>query len=106
MSGLTATMGRVKGLLKNHALSASMLATVVDVPQIRLSAALRGATYLGAEEEARIFTLCNRCLKVIEAIRPLAIESGDGYTLRLLVNNGRDPEEIRALAMLLLEPNQ
>lgn len=107
MSGLTTTMGRVKGLLNRHKLlSASMLSTVVSVPQIRLSAALRGACYLGSEEEARVLTLATRCAALLEAILPLTIASGDGHTLKLLVENGRDVEEIRSIAMLLLEPNQ
>lgn len=104
---LTTTMGSLKGLLIQHRfLSASMLATVAEVPQIRLAAALRGVTYLGSEEEARLLTLAHRCVKVIEAILPLRIAPGDGATLKLLTNNGRDAEEIRTLTMMLLEPNQ
>ena len=102
---LSATMGRVKGLLKNRALSASMLAIVCDIPQVRLAAALRGTHYTGSEEEARILSLTMRCLKIIEAVLPFTVEAGDGYTLRQIVNNGRDPEEIRQIVMLLLEPS-
>lgn len=103
---LSTTMGRVRGLLnRNKLLSASMLAIVLNIPQIRLSAALRGAMYLGAEEESRVWTVANRCVEVLEAILPLTIASGDGHTLKLLVENGRDVEEVRSIAMLLLEPS-
>lgn len=103
---LTTTMGALRGLLDRHAfLSASMLATVSDVSQVRLAAALRGQCYLGSEKEAELSTLANRCVKVIEAILPLRIAPGDGQTLKLLVDSGRSEDEIRALAMMLLEPN-
>lgn len=102
---LTTAMGTLKGLLDRHAfLSANMLSTVADIPQVRLAASLRGDFYLGSEREAELLTLANRCVRVLEAILPLRIAPGDGATLRLLANNGRDPEEIRTLAMMLVEP--
>jgi hypothetical protein len=101
---LTITMASTRGLLERHAiLSANMLSVVSDIPQTRLSAALRGATYLGCETEARLLTLTHRCLKIIEAILPLRIAPGDGATLKLLVQSNRSEDEIRTTILSLLE---
>jgi len=98
-------MASTRGLLERHAaLSANMLSVVADIPQTRLSAALRGATYLGSETEARLLTLTHRCLKIIEAILPLRIAPGDGQTLKLLVESNRTEDEIRPMILSLLEP--
>lgn len=102
---LTATMGRLKGLLKQHApLSANMLSVVVGIPRIRLASALRGECYLGNEREAELLTVAYRCIAVLQAIRPLEVATGDGATLKLLANNRRSVEEIQQITMLLLEP--
>lgn len=98
-------MASVRGLLERNALlSASMLAVVADIPKERLSAALRGAYYLGSEREAELLTLANQCVRVLEATLPLRIAPGDGATLRLLVRSGRDAEAIRINILNLLEP--
>jgi hypothetical protein len=101
----TITLGRLKGLLaKNPALSATMLASVAGMPVHQLTAALRGALYLGCEWESELFTLALRAEKVIDAILPLQIAPGDGATLKLLVQNNRSEDEIRTTILSLLEP--
>jgi hypothetical protein len=102
---LTITMASTRGLLERHAiLSANMLSVVANISQTRLSAALRGASYLGSEKESELLTLTRRCLQILEALFPLRITPGDGQTLKLLVNSGRDPEAIRGAILNLLEP--
>ncbi len=102
---LTITLGRLKGLLaKNPALSATVLANVAGMPTHQLTAALRGALYLGCEKESELFSLALRAEKLIDAILPLRIAPGDGATLKLLVQSNREPEAIRGAILSLLEP--
>lgn len=104
MQQLSITLGRVKGLLKNNPdLSASMLANVAGMPIHRLTAALRGAIRLDSRREAELLSLAMRATKILEAILPLRLVSGDSQTLKQLIDNNREPETIAVSILNLLE---
>jgi len=80
------------------------LAAIAGMPTHQVTAALRGALYIGAEKESELFTLALRAEKILDACLPLRVAPGDSQTLKLLVESNREPEAIRASILALLEP--
>ena len=104
---LSVALGAVKGILyRCPALSATMLAMIADIPPANLTAALRGRIYLGMDAEAELWRLAQRAAAVLDALLPLRLSGGDWQTLKSLIENGRDAEEIRNAILGLLEQKQ
>lgn len=60
-----------------------------------LTSAIRGVRYLGTDAEAMLYTKALRALEILDAMRPLTINKGDGAALKALVENNLSAGDIR-----------
>lgn len=100
----SATLTRIKQRLDllrlSSKISSSTIADAFGISPMKMSNALSGKVYLGAEDEAALSNFTLRLVELEDAIKPLALPA-DGAQLRTLVQAGLEVESVRSTIQIL-----
>ncbi len=91
---ISATLCRVKSILREAGLPIAAFAEIVGCPLSSMKAALGGKLYVGAVTEAHYLEISARCRDFMKSLYPLTLADWSG--LKRLLASDKSSDEVRA----------